>query len=190
MPAAQLSGIIPALAGNTASQPSAGWRPRDHPRSRGEYHSVLTLGRQTIGSSPLSRGIPGLKRLQQHTVRIIPALAGNTGRANADQSDGADHPRSRGEYPPVARATTSGDGSSPLSRGILPCVSRNCLLKRIIPALAGNTDPTNQPRMLPTGSSPLSRGIQPGNTAGLERERIIPALAGNTPQHCSGGKGI
>ena len=90
--------IIPALAGNT---PGPGCDPAartDHPRSRGEYIPPAIAVTMGEGSSPLSRGI----RLPSHravvVVRIIPALAGNTGRGDVRQVPKPDHPRSRGEY--------------------------------------------------------------------------------------------
>ena len=70
--------IIPALAGNTAFRTCRDERPRDHPRSRGEYCSTTELDEAAAGSSPLSRGIPKLKEGRRVRVGIIPALAGNT----------------------------------------------------------------------------------------------------------------
>ena len=73
-----MSGIIPALAGNTATGASTPHRGADHPRSRGEYTSWRGRIFRRPGSSPLSRGILWApeNHLEQH--RIIPALAGNT----------------------------------------------------------------------------------------------------------------
>ena len=94
----------------------------------------------------------------------------------------------------------NGQGSSPLSRGILlPKLVRQ-VSGRIIPALAGNTRPWRLARKLnrdhprsrgeytvymyrsspSRGSSPLSRGIPCHAAWPLLRLRIIPALAGNT----------
>ena len=111
-----------------------------------------------------------------------------------------DHPRSRGEYHPCILAHPRGQGSSPLSRGIHWGWPRGASLRRIIPALAGNTDPTRTPptpspdhprsrgeypsRWFPgrvwSGSSPLSRGIPDAVVVTTQPVRIIPALAGNT----------
>ena len=73
-------------------------------------------------------------------VRIIPALAGNTAINALFQFREGDHPRSRGEYVTSTFDSPAKFGSSPLSRGIL--LLRGCfsLLRRIIPALAGNTE--------------------------------------------------
>ena len=98
-----------------------------------------------------------------------------------------DHPRSRGEYNISSEIEESGQGSSPLSRGILGCGPCSVSFLGIIPALAGNTfasNSTDQVRMdhprsrgeygrcpgrciWRGGSSPLSRGIP---TLGAHRQ--------------------
>ena len=70
--------IIPALAGNTTAAWPQAAATQDHPRSRGEYHSISGLIPSRAGSSPLSRGIPRVPGLRDRELRIIPALAGNT----------------------------------------------------------------------------------------------------------------
>ena len=131
---------------------------------------------------------------------IIPALAGNTAASTCRSSRPTDHPRSRGEYMPSARAAAYSSGSSPLSRGIPPHSGDPAGAGRIIPALAGNTMVTHafqfrngdHPRSrgeyrrslrelnLAAGSSPLSRGIRGADALQKPLVRIIPALAGNT----------
>ena len=114
------SRIIPALAGNTNSRCLSKCSPPDHPRSRGEYLTAAENAMSAPGSSPLSRGIRNLRRLDQRPRGIIPALAGNTRSGVFSMGWTGDHPRSRGEY----GCRRSGGwlllGSSPLSRGILP----------------------------------------------------------------------
>ena len=73
-----ISGIIPALAGNTASRVRVRKSLRDHPRSRGEYDAITVCGMYAWGSSPLSRGIRRWFCGCGDEQRIIPALAGNT----------------------------------------------------------------------------------------------------------------
>ena len=70
---------------------------------------------------------------------IIPALAGNTCRANCGFRYRKDHPRSRGEYLCRDFVALTADGSSPLSRGIRWLTPEEVSRVRIIPALAGNT---------------------------------------------------
>ena len=71
-------GIIPALAGNTACAWMARPSGPDHPRSRGEYSPLRPVAAGGGGSSPLSRGILHRRVPSTPSVRIIPALAGNT----------------------------------------------------------------------------------------------------------------
>ena len=172
--------IIPALAGNTRLCRDTRHHRRDHPRSRGEYKPTGCDRQPFAGSSPLSRGIP----LQLHqalaNTRIIPALAGNTMAFLATPETRTDHPRSRGEYQGPQPQAVPGDGSSPLSRGILRRTLLSGRRRRIIPALAGNTF------MLVTqyiggGDHPRSRGEYLVSTHTRELMAwIIPALAGNT----------
>ena len=192
--------IIPALAGNTPRRVIEGDYLTDHPRSRGEYASVGDGVFRASGSSPLSRGILGLRTRAAGPPRIIPALAGNTRTAPGRTVTRRDHPRSRGEYDVVAERERGAVGSSPLSRGIRFRAEFHPGGERIIPALAGNTSCCSffgsvrgdHPRsrgeyegakhVTPhhRGSSPLSRGIHDMRAAGKADRGIIPALAGNT----------
>ena len=192
--------IIPALAGNTQSLVCVSSDTWDHPRSRGEYAVAKSASHSLRGSSPLSRGILVQVLPYVNTVRIIPALAGNTHSFWQCSWRIWDHPRSRGEYFMVAHFSRNFLGSSPLSRGIPRSDIEQLSAYGIIPALAGNTAyrtncPTRQsdhprsrgeyprPRRrtsLVLGSSPLSRGIPNICTYQTGRLRIIPALAGNT----------
>ena len=129
---------------------------------------------------------------------IIPALAGNTQPCWPGMFSGRDHPRSRGEYINTLRANGSFDGSSPLSRGILPPQVRHILTSRIIPALAGNTrelvphtathsdhprsrgeyQPSVSGQLGGNGSSPLSRGIRHSGASGSGRHEDHPRSRG------------
>ena len=132
--------------------------------------------------------------------RIIPALAGNTVTRMMRPKRSRDHPRSRGEYLGVKFPFADAFGSSPLSRGIHGHEGAAHRPRRIIPALAGNTDDdfgapsggrdhprsrgeyraASAVRIISGGSSPLSRGIQRLPDIPHHRYGIIPALAGNT----------
>ena len=133
--------IIPALAGNTVNIPPRGVKHRDHPRSRGEYTDAELVGEGVYGSSPLSRGILPCAAWATLADGIIPALAGNTVMVFPFVCPRPDHPRSRGEYHIEAHSEDDQYGSSPLSRGIRTQHPRGLRLRRIIPALAGNTPP-------------------------------------------------
>ena len=156
--------IIPALAGNTRTAWCMRRTPQDHPRSRGEYLTGGDSVGATLGSSPLSRGIHERNIQCDIGHRIIPALAGNTVHRGGSADRHRDHPRSRGEYPPRAGYPPGWDGSSPLSRGIRLPGRLGTRVRRIIPALTGNT--------VGVGFGGLSAGI-------------IPALAGNTTNSTS-----
>ena len=70
--------IIPARAGfTTDGSPEVRDSP-DHPRSRGVYHSSLSIAMCTAGSSPLARGLPDNSDRRRDGARIIPARAGFT----------------------------------------------------------------------------------------------------------------
>ena len=174
-----MTGIIPALAGNTFPIRSTIHFITDHPRSRGEYRQMAYVPNHKAGSSPLSRGILEGFSHRAHIRGIIPALAGNTASSPRRSRMASDHPRSRGEYRLGCVGWQLRQGSSPLSRGILITFLWFDFRNRIIPALAGNTmalisigaTPTDHPRSrgeyfvdqtinkLVKGSSPLSRGI-------------------------------
>ena len=193
-------GIIPALAGNTTARRCGMVSFRDHPRSRGEYRGLQPDHVPALGSSPLSRGILAGCAGRVGDDGIIPALAGNTPPHLAQPPHPGDHPRSRGEYNILAPNGETGIGSSPLSRGIPPGHPRRGRIRRIIPALAGNT--SSRPSTFPPapdhprsrgeyqgvegdqplggGSSPLSRGIPRAASTMVAAVGIIPALAGNT----------
>ena len=132
-------GIIPALAGNTTQRGPYTIHTADHPRSRGEYSLESEVNCESLGSSPLSRGIRVDRIRFPQLVRIIPALAGNTDIPVNEAFKYKDHPRSRGEYTGKRRQPCFDNGSSPLSRGIHDRTYDTDLNARIIPALAGNT---------------------------------------------------
>ena len=192
--------IIPALAGNTDAARRSRRATTDHPRSRGEYRCGCGIGPGVHGSSPLSRGIRSSAPRPLAVGRIIPALAGNTRADRHHHLHIEDHPRSRGEYRPIADAARRWAGSSPLSRGIRAPAAPLAAAVGIIPALAGNTrrggwwPPAcrDHPRSRGEyslgvgdhaaggGSSPLSRGIPAQVLEAEDLLGIIPALAGNT----------
>ena len=132
-------GIIPALAGNTVVRSPVSGSAGDHPRSRGEYQTSVDVNYCYNGSSPLSRGILRVLFRRPLRRRIIPALAGNTAHRYTGPHGCGDHPRSRGEYHCRFDTNSLALGSSPLSRGIRPRLHWRQTVRRIIPALAGNT---------------------------------------------------
>ena len=110
-------GLIPAHAGKTRTQCTTRPVPRAHPRSRGEND----VRRENLvfipGSSPLTRGkLDGLHCVSP-SEGLIPAHAGKTYCQDCQALILPAHPRSRGENGRIMADTTSGAGSSPLTRG-------------------------------------------------------------------------
>ena len=70
--------IIPARAGFTRFQHTVHIDGRDHPRSRGVYAFAISTLTDAVGSSPLARGLRGIREKIFPTERIIPARAGFT----------------------------------------------------------------------------------------------------------------
>ena len=192
--------IIPAHAGQTSS-PDLNWASTtDHPRACGANFRRSPIARSTAGSSPRMRG----KRLRgqdpRHTVRIIPAHAGQTKPSSNAQQTTADHPRACGANVLTLHLHHAASGSSPRMRGKLTLTSSMVMLMRIIPAHAGQTDPwcihrrcsPDHPRAcganislmtgmsIRNGSSPRMRGKLHGEFELEGRRRIIPAHAGQT----------
>ena len=151
----------------------------DHPRSRGVYRAMLDVITSTMGSSPLARGLPSVRRRRKRGIWIIPARAGFTrvmelrpalagwiiparaGFTRASPSSPPtrrDHPRSRGVYGYRVEDLTGKGGSSPLARGLRDSRQRPPPQRRIIPARAGFTRscPGSSIRR---GDHPRSRGV-------------------------------
>ena len=118
LPVGVVGRIIPARAGFTRGRGTRTTRTADHPRSRGVYASGEVKSAATPGSSPLARGLPGIRGDAHNGAWIIPARAGFTSGAAVLDVVEADHPRSRGVYwRRLVRANFIG-GSSPLARGL------------------------------------------------------------------------
>ena len=191
--------IIPAYAGNAQVSAYAPLMPSDHPRVCGECASKVDVHPWSCGSSPRMRGMrtPSPSRFRLH--RIIPAYAGNA-RANTSRPAAhADHPRVCGECWLYSIALQFSPGSSPRMRGMHNYRIRVSSGMRIIPAYAGNAQPTrnhrhsdtDHPRVcgecvevqpsiaVPLGSSPRMRGMLVQLVGAVLCQRIIPAYAGN-----------
>ena len=77
------SRLIPAHAGKTARRAAQARQRAAHPRSRGENFVAAMYALGLRGSSPLTRGKPGVDPQSALDVRLIPAHAGKTGRCAA-----------------------------------------------------------------------------------------------------------
>ena len=132
--------------------------------------------------------------------RFIPACAGNTSTRREPRAAAAVHPRVCGEHLTLTRHFSLCPGSSPRVRGTRQPLDGGVLIRRFIPACAGNTDSdlldavaeTVHPRVcgehmrssrvcpVDGGSSPRVRGTPNRRPATPPRSRFIPACAGNT----------
>ena len=131
--------FIPARAGNTPGRGMPATASPVHPRSRGEHPTRDSRWMWFHGSSPLARGTRPSRPKERGHRRFIPARAGNTVGAEADQPWSSVHPRSRGEHPHPRVPQGGIGGSSPLARGTRHRARRVERDRRFIPARAGNT---------------------------------------------------
>ena len=153
-----------------------------HPRSRGENFRRSSRVAPGGGSSPLTRGKHSGQSGVLYGLRLIPAHAGKTGDCRAYPACSTAHPRSRGENFWLSSHWRSEGGSSPLTRGKPARRGLEGMVRRLIPAHAGKTNPWSaeacqraaHPRsrgenglhgafdVQRAGSSPLTRGKRRG----------------------------
>ena len=131
--------IIPAYAGSTAGPADPTGPDPDHPRIRGEHDARSVQGPSDTGSSPHTRGAPGVEPGRRVQCGIIPAYAGSTRPGSSRPAAPSDHPRIRGEHTLHPQWVTDLAGSSPHTRGALGWPSLSLSDSRIIPAYAGST---------------------------------------------------
>ena len=115
-----------------------------------------------------------------HDGRFIPACAGNSGRAQPPCHSAAVHPRVCGELGVMSRARPGCDGSSPRVRGTRDVRPLGRVLRRFIPACAGNSRQSRRRVPASGGSSPRVRGTPDPLAKRRRRPRFIPACAGNS----------
>ncbi len=117
--------------------------------------------------------------------RFIPASAGNARVASVAASTTAVHPRERGERSPFIERPRRSSGSSPRARGTLRIMRPRRLIRRFIPASAGNACAPARGRC-GRAVHPRERGergrLDADRQAG-HRARFIPASAGNAKCH-------
>ena len=93
-----ITGLIPARAGNTSHGFLRLPGRRAHPRSRGEHWILARPGLWISGSSPLARGTQLAGSSSSSLWGLIPARAGNTMFFAFYVFRVGAHPRSRGEH--------------------------------------------------------------------------------------------
>ena len=156
------------------------------------------------GSSQRMRGAQLPCRCSRVVRRIIPADAGSTVVGVFVLTDIKDHPRGCGEHSARISPWLRGSGSSPRMRGAPMRNGRQSYGSWIIPADAGSTRRSRNPKGLhwdhprgcgehpvpsfsmraSCGSSPRMRGARGVQVCGLQGYGIIPADAGSTDTCC------
>ena len=93
----------------------------------------------SVGSSPLTRGTPEIRRFVRVNGRFIPAYAGNSEMCSRFIVLPSVHPRLRGELSGFFFVVHNDFGSSPLTRGTPSRALSHTASIRFIPAYAGNS---------------------------------------------------
>ncbi len=135
--------FIPAGAGNTVVRNSAVVSFAVYPRWRGEHGITHSTKSSSSGLSPLARGTQSKKPRLCHSIRFIPAGAGNTPSAECRHTACAVYPRWRGEHTKLLTGNQHFSGLSPLTRGTPGSGAIGLVELRFIPAGAGNTEYTD-----------------------------------------------
>ncbi len=197
--AAQHGRFIPAGAGNAGTKRSSWPWWSVHPRGCGERWAGAASAPPSSGSSPRVRGTLVRLAHARASRRFIPAGAGNALSRDALDARQPVHPRGCGERSSTAACCSGDSGSSPRVRGTHRHRARARIVRRFIPAGAGNAmapRPARPPSPVHprgcgervakevgipygTGSSPRVRGTRGPPGARGPRRRFIPAGAGN-----------
>ncbi len=151
--------LIPAHAGNSARSSRRRCWTAAHPRARGEQLARLLFSQASGGSSPRTRGTGAARRPARTNGRLIPAHAGNRSRTGSSRGWAAAHPRARGEQASEQRSIDAGAGSSPRTRGTGGRRPQDVVVRRLIPAHAGNRA-RSRPSTRPAPAHPRARGEQ------------------------------
>ena len=130
---------IPAHAGKTVTYFSGRRTTKEHPRARGENLLRILISQPDAGTSPRTRGKQHKHQISSKLHRNIPAHAGKTWGWRCRFPWCAEHPRARGENRAARTRTRCGTGTSPRTRGKLPCSSPDVRTGGNIPAHAGKT---------------------------------------------------
>ena len=132
------------------------------------------------GSSPHTRGAPGLPLPTVAAGGIIPAYAGSTPGMKRRSGSSQDHPRIRGEHGMGSPHPAHLQGSSPHTRGAQKPRHEKELIPLDHPRIRGEHLRRPPGVGSAVGSSPHTRGARrlPGDPR--RQRRIIPAYAGST----------
>ena len=147
--------ITPAHAGKTFLIYLSNFMRTDHPRACGENRELSFAASMQRGSPPRMRGKPRKFERSASQIRITPAHAGKTTKAQRLLPMRSDHPRACGENNSLLEYFKEIGGSPPRMRGKLKDILLMTAFWRITPAHAGKTlrkwrisvvDPSPQPQ--------------------------------------------
>ena len=174
-----VSGIIPACAGNRIKPKHTIIKTRDHPRVCGEQLTMKRKHLRLRGSSPRVRGT-GCDIISGKGVNgIIPACAGNRNHQNYHYDKTRDHPRVCGEQFLLHPSQLDTWGSSPRVRGTVSPRLKPSPKPRDHPRVCGEQPMESPMTFCKVGSSPRVRGTAHGTAQSGMPAGIIPACAGN-----------
>ena len=179
-PALDVTGLIPACAGQTQVHRHRTARDGAHPRvcgADGKPHAQLT---NTQGSSPRVRVRLAVQAIPTRRAGLIPACAGQTTRSLWRSGASSAHPRVCGADLASASHAWNCGGSSPRVRGRPAWNCADCRNVGLIPACAGQTRGPQSGNPRAPGSSPRVRGRRSSRSPSLSAARLIPACAGQT----------
>ena len=142
--------FIPASAGNSPGAAEKQLRRSVYPRQRGELILFLLSPIWNSGLSPLARGTRGRVPDVGDDRRFIPASAGNSLALRHGSQIFTVYPRQRGELCRYSFFRERAAGLSPLARGTPGGTAGVVLIRRFIPASAGNSKSTLCAALFPT----------------------------------------
>ena len=181
-----VAGSSPRVRGTLFRSCAAGRPRRFIPACAGNSSTDSSGHRCGPGSSPRVRGTLRRDAKPGRLKRFIPACAGNSAGSSASRRRRPVHPRVCGELLKAAKAKTGEAGSSPRVRGTLSLPLVDELIRRFIPACAGNSQNSQSAAFSSSGSSPRVRGTRQTGQRCRRVGRFIPACAGNSGRRYNG----
>ena len=132
-------GSSPRVRGTLEGRGTLEEVPRIIPACAGNSLRCSSIGGPISGSSPRVRGTQHVTVDTIGEMRIIPACAGNSLTPSTADERLSDHPRVCGELHEAQVMTLREYGSSPRVRGTRMVGEAHNIVRRIIPACAGNS---------------------------------------------------
>ena len=157
---------------------------RDHPRVRGEKHSLYLIMQGVPGSPPRARGKVCMASMSYKIYGITPACAGKRYRYPFMPSSVRDHPRVRGEKADDDIGQIEIVGSPPRARGKGRRRRVDTWCSGITPACAGKSGYYGVLDALP-GITPACAGKSAENCKSSAPQRDHPRVRGEKLDACA-----